>query len=212
LARSRCLAAATPTSASWSCRHLFAQARASEPGPPLPASHSPGTTTPPLTVIRLSWASPALGGFGPLPPRALPCGGELPGASSSWRAGAGASPSEREERASERARRRELVRQRRPTRRSRAPAEVGAGAGAGAGAGSAVWRLRAWGAGPALRRTPLPLPAQRTRLGRHPDRPDDRQTAAGGCARPRTQSSGLEGPRAREEGCVRQKPSASAAS
>jgi hypothetical protein len=65
------------------------------------------------------------------------------------------------------------------------------------GAGAAVRPLRAWGATNAL-----PLPAQRPRLRRHPDRSDDGQTAAGGWARPRTQSCGLERPKPVGRGCV----------
>lgn len=55
----------------------------------------------------------------------------------------------------------------------------GSRARAGEGAGAAVRPLRAWGATNAL-----PLPAQRPKLRRHPDRSDDGQTAAGGMGAP----------------------------
>lgn len=74
----------------------------------------------------------------------------------------------------------------------------GSRARAGEGAGAAVRPLRSWGATNAL-----PLPEQRPKLRRHPDRSDDGQTAAGGgWARPRTQSCGLERPERVGRGCV----------
>lgn len=143
--------------------------------------------------------------------RVLPCDGELPGASSSWRAGHRGSPAWLPLRAeSERGSQRPRCPPAAATLPRRLP-RTGWG-GAGSGAGAAVCRLRAWGVG-RVGRGPgatdaLPLPAQRPRLGRgarlrprmHPDRRLADGRTAEVCARPRTQSCGLEGPRAREEG------------
>lgn len=120
-----------------------------------------------------------LSGAPPASPRALPFGVELPGASSSWRAGCRGFPACLPFSAESRERARERETHRRPAPR------LGPGGSVhrfgGASAGAAVCRLRVWGAERSCERQPLST--QGRRLGRgarlRPHRHPNGQTAEG---------------------------------